>query len=69
MNKPLLYMYNMNIFWNIKSRLFKIFNCFFSKNRSRRFNSLVIGQSQNYFVDNHSDCAHKYAEMNIKKDS
>lgn len=58
----------MNIFWNIKSRL-KIINCFFSKNGSRRIYSLVIGQSQNYFANNHPDCADKYAEMNIKNDS
>lgn len=37
------------------------------KNGSRKFTYLVISYLQNYFVKSHSDCAHKYSEVYIKK--
>ena len=52
----------------LKSRLFDIIDsCFFNKNGSRKNAYLVIGNLKNYFVKNHSDCTHKYSEVDIKK--
>ena len=51
----------------LKSRLFQIIdNCFLNKNGTRKYKFLVIGKQDTYFVRNHSDCPHKYSEVDIK---
>ena len=51
----------------LKSRLFQVINdCFLNKNGTRKYKFLVIGKQDTYFVRNHSDCSHKYSEVDIK---
>ena len=51
----------------LKSRLFQIHdNCFLNKNGTQKYKFLVIGKQDTYFVRNHSDCSHKYSEVDIK---
>ena len=51
----------------LKSRLFQIIDdCFLNKNGTRKYKFLVIGKQDTYFVRNHSDCSHKYSEVDIK---
>ena len=55
----------------LKSRLFQIIdncNCFLNKNGTRKYKFLVIGKQDTYFVRNHSDCSHKYFEVDILKE-
>ena len=51
----------------LKSRLFEIIdNCFLNKNGTRKYEFLVVGKQDTYFVRKHSDCPHKYSEVDIK---
>ena len=52
----------------LKSRLSDIIDsCFFNKNGNRKFSYIVIGNRKHYFVKTHSDCPHKYSEVQIKR--
>jgi hypothetical protein len=42
-------------------------NCFFNKNRKRKYSYFVISHQKLYFVKYHSDSKQKYYEGDIKK--
>ena len=47
----------------LKSKLKEIINqCFFHKNGNRRFQYVVIGYKDTYFVQDHSDAPQKYSD-------
>jgi hypothetical protein len=51
----------------LKFRLFQIRdNCFLNKNGTWKYNFLVIGKQDTYFVRHHSDSPYKYSEADIK---
>jgi hypothetical protein len=51
---------------NKKFGLFNIIdNCIFNKNGKRRY--LYLDHQKHYFVKYHSDSAHKYSEVEMKK--
>ena len=49
----------------VKSKLKEI--CFFHKNGNRRFQYVVIGYKDTYFVRDHSDAPQKYSDANVIK--
>ena len=52
----------------LKSKLKTIFNqCFFHKNGNRRFQYVVIGYKDTYFVRDHSDAPQKYSDADAIK--
>ena len=52
----------------LKSKLKEIINlCFFHKNGNRRFQYLVIGYKDTYFVRDHSDAPLKYSDIDVIK--
>ena len=52
----------------MKSKLKEIINqCFFHKNGNRRFQYVVIGYKDTYFVRNHSDAPQKYSDADVIK--
>ena len=52
----------------LKSKLKEIFNqCFFYKNGNRRFQYVVIGYKDTYFVRDHSDAPQKYSDADVIK--
>ena len=54
----------------LKSKLKAIINqCFFHKNGNRRFQYVVIGYKDTYFVRDHSDAPQKYSDAGVKKDA
>ena len=53
----------------LKSKLKEIINqCFFHKNGNRRFQYVVIGYKDIYFVRDHSDAPQKYSDADVIKD-
>ena len=52
----------------LKSKLKEIINqCFFHKNGNRRFQYVVIGNKDTYFVRDHSDAPQKYSDADVIK--
>ena len=52
----------------LKSKLKEIINqCFFHKNGNRRFQYVVIGYKDTYFVRDHSDAPQKYSDADVIK--
>ena len=52
----------------LKSKLKEIINqCFFHKNGNRRFQYVVIGCKDTYFVRDHSDAPQKYSDADVIK--
>ena len=52
----------------LKSKLKAIINqCFFHKNGNRRFQYVVIGYKDTYFVRDHSDAPQKYSDADVIK--
>ena len=52
----------------LKSKLKEIINqCFFHKNGNRRFQYVVIGYKDTYFVRDHSDAPQKYSDVDVIK--
>ena len=53
----------------LKSRLKEIKGnqCFFHKNGNRRFQYVVIGYKDTYFIRDHSDAPQKYSDADVKK--
>ena len=52
----------------MKSKLKEIINqCFFHKNGTRRFQYVVIGYKNTYFVRDHSDVPQKYSAADVIK--
>ena len=52
----------------LKSKLKEIVNqCFFNKNGNRRFQHVVIGYKDTYFVRDHSDAPQKYSDADVIK--
>ena len=52
----------------LKSKLKEIINqCFFHKNSNRRFQYVVIGYKDTYFVRDHSDAPQKYSDADAIK--
>ena len=52
----------------LKSKLKEIINqCFFHKNSNRRFQYVVIGSKDTYFVRDHSDAPQKYSDADVIK--
>ena len=52
----------------LKSKLKEIINqCFFHKNGNRRFQYVVIGYKDTYFVRGHSDAQQKYSDVAVIK--
>ena len=52
----------------MKSKLKEIINqCFFHKNGNHRFQYVVIGYKDTYFVRNHSDAPQKYSDADVIK--
>ena len=52
----------------MKSKLKEIINlCFFHKNGNRRFQYVVIGYKNTYFVRDHSDAPQKYSDADVIK--
>ena len=52
----------------LKSKLKAIINqCFFHKSGNRRFQYVVIGYKDTYFVRNHSDAPQKYSDADVIK--
>ena len=52
----------------LKSKLKEIINqCFFHKNGNRRFQYIVIGYKDTYFVRDHSDAPQKYSDADVIK--
>ena len=52
----------------LKSKLKAIINqCFFHKNGNRRFQYVVIGYKDTYFVRDHSDALQKYSDADVIK--
>ena len=52
----------------MKSKLKEIINqCFFHKNGNRRFQYVVIGNKDTYFVRDHSDAPQKYSDADVIK--
>ena len=42
-------------------------NCFFHKNSNRRFQYVILGYTDTYFVQNHSDAPEKYSDADVIK--
>ena len=52
----------------LKSKLKEIINkCFFHKNGNRRFQYVVIGYKDTYFVPDHTDASQKYSDADVIK--
>ena len=52
----------------LKSKLKEIINqCFVHKNGNQRFQCLVIGYKDTFFVRDHSDAQHKYSDADVVK--
>ena len=52
----------------LKSKLKEIINqCFFHKNGNRRFQYVVIGYKDTYFVQDHSEAPQKYSDADVIK--
>ena len=52
----------------LKSKLKAIINqCFFHKNGNRRFQYVVIGYKDTYFIRDHSDAPQKYSDADVIK--
>ena len=52
----------------LKSKLKETINqCFFHKNSNRRFQYVVIGYKDTYFVRDHSDAPQKYSDADVNK--
>ena len=52
----------------MKCKLKEIINqCFFHKNGNRRFQYVVIGYKDTYFVRDHSDASQKYSDADVIK--